>query len=170
MAACQAVRLTALLLALAAGCAPRLIPGPGATEVGGPGNSALTSRNGVTLVARTDVWQGDAELYERAIPLLVTVENKRDEPISVQHRNFQLFSDRGVAYWTMRPDVSGAMARAALPQGVLEPGGSASGFVYFERLPPGTVRVRLLADFDDPASGWRVARLGIPFVMLQREP
>jgi hypothetical protein len=57
------------------------------------------------------------------------------------------------------------MLRQALPEGVLEPGGEVSGFVYFERIAAGEdERFELRADF--PALGAeRVTRVDIPFTL-----
>ena len=55
------------------------------------------------------------------------------------------------------------MLRKALPEGVLEPGGRLSGFVYFEDVGPGVERVELRADFENADTGERIVRLGIPF-------
>jgi hypothetical protein len=56
------------------------------------------------------------------------------------------------------------MLRKALPEGVLEPGRVASGFVYFERLPAHAGRFQVQAGFP-AADGERVIRLEIPFVV-----
>ena len=56
----------------------------------------------------------------------------------------------------------------ALPEGVLRPGGAVRGFLYFESPSGKESRVRLLADFDNPETGKRVIRLGIPFVSTAR--
>lgn len=55
------------------------------------------------------------------------------------------------------------MLRKGLPEGVLEPGGRVTGFLYFEGIGPDVDRVRLLADFPDAVTDERVTRLGIPF-------
>lgn len=51
------------------------------------------------------------------------------------------------------------MLRKALPEGVLQPGGRVTGFVYFEGMGKETGRVRLLADFPHPETSasraWR---------------
>jgi hypothetical protein len=54
------------------------------------------------------------------------------------------------------------MLRQALPEGPVEPGGQVTGFVYFERLPPGPGRVELRARFPG-AGGERMTRIEIPF-------
>jgi hypothetical protein len=56
------------------------------------------------------------------------------------------------------------MLRQALPEGVLEPGGVATGFVYFQHLSGDTGRVALRAELPSDA-GEQVTRLEIPFVM-----
>lgn len=70
------------------------------------------------------------------------------------------------AYWnTLEPALpTDDMRRKALPEGMLEPGESAGGFVYFEHLPSDARRVVLRAEFRGPG-GARAARLHIPFEM-----
>jgi hypothetical protein len=54
------------------------------------------------------------------------------------------------------------MVRRALPEGVVEPGGAVTGFVYFERLPPDPGRVELRASLPG-AAGERMTRVEIAF-------
>lgn len=55
------------------------------------------------------------------------------------------------------------MLRQALPEGMVEPGGQVSGFVYFERIAPQEgERFELRADFQAPGAG-RLTRIDIPF-------
>jgi hypothetical protein len=55
-----------------------------------------------------------------------------------------------------------AMVRRALPEGVLEPGGWISGFLYFEKI--AATRVVLHADIELPLGEERVASMEIAFV------
>lgn len=59
---------------------------------------------------------------------------------------------------------SALMVRRALPEGVLEPGGSIAGYLYFESLGPEVRRVVLEAELDRPLGDERVATIAIPFV------
>lgn len=75
------------------------------------------------------------------------------------------------AYWNTRAPVvrqvrlpTFDMLRQALPEGVLEPGGQATGFVYFERLHHGEYRVELQARFPAAATE-QATRIDIPFRM-----
>jgi hypothetical protein len=159
-----------ILLALLAGCAPRLFPGPGAQEVDGPGAGATTVAKGIRLTARAEAWEGSPrDLAEHVTPMLVTIANDGPVPVRIRYRNFQLVSDRFVSHLALPLDWIGVtpredMVRNALAEGVLHPGDRASGFLYFERADPKADRLRLLADFEDAESGWRVVRLGIPFL------
>lgn len=55
------------------------------------------------------------------------------------------------------------MLRQALPEGLVEPGGQVSGFVYFERVrPEDDARYELRADFP-AAAGESTVRIDIPF-------
>jgi hypothetical protein len=56
------------------------------------------------------------------------------------------------------------MVQRALPEGVLEPGGHVSGFVYFERLPKGVGPVQFTADLVDARTVASVGTVSIPFV------
>ncbi len=59
---------------------------------------------------------------------------------------------------------SRAMVRAALPEGVLEPGGWLSGVLYFESMAPEARRVTLHVALDRPLGDQRVATVEVPFV------
>src|SRR5687768_13349707 len=93
-----------LLLVLAAGCGPRLLPGPGTHEVEGRGEGAVTSAKGIELVARARAWEGDPwDLSERVTPMLVTIANEGDVPVHIRYYDIRLFSDAGRAYFPLRP-------------------------------------------------------------------
>jgi hypothetical protein len=55
------------------------------------------------------------------------------------------------------------MINRALPEGVLQPGGSITGFLYFQKLPEDLKGVRFQAHLKVPNSSMTVASLGIPF-------
>lgn len=158
------------LLAMLAGCGPRLFPAPGAQEVDGPGAGATTKAKGIRLTARAGAWEGrPPDLAEHVTPMLVTIANDGAVPIRIRYRNFQLVSDRFVSHAALPLDWIGVtpredLVRNALAEAVLPPGGGASGFLYFERADAQADRLRLLADFENAESGWRVVRLGIPFL------
>lgn len=57
------------------------------------------------------------------------------------------------------------MLRKALPEGVLQPGGEVTGFLYFEGVGPDVDRVQLRANFRNPRTGSNVTRLATPFVV-----
>jgi hypothetical protein len=52
----------------------------------------------------------------------------------------------------------------ALPEGVLEPGGRVTGFVYFEEVED-VPRVRFVAQLVNASTGARFGTLTIPFVV-----
>ena len=56
------------------------------------------------------------------------------------------------------------MVQRALPEGVLEPGGSAMGFVYFEEFHRDAKTLTLAADIVDATSGSVIGTAQIPFV------
>ena len=76
-----------------------------------------------------------------------------------------LYYDR---YYTAYRDVelpTQEMVREALPEGVIDPGGRVSGFLYFERVPPSAPRVRFRADLANAQSGETFGEITIPFVV-----
>ena len=57
------------------------------------------------------------------------------------------------------------MVREVLPEGVIDPGGRVSGFLYFERVDPASARVRFRADLADARTGEQFGEITIPFVV-----
>lgn len=53
----------------------------------------------------------------------------------------------------------------ALPEGVIEPGGKVSGFVYFPGVGADVKRVRLRADLVNAQTGETLVPLALPFVV-----
>jgi hypothetical protein len=73
-------------------------------------------------------------------------------------------------YWqrfgTIMPTVqlpTADMVQKALPEGVLQPGGQVSGFLYFEGVGPNTEWVQLRANYENARTGGFITRLTIPF-------
>jgi hypothetical protein len=150
----KCLRLATAVALLTSGCASPLFPGPGAHEIGD--GAAATERNGVRMIAGAAPAQDASEDF---IPMSITVENRGSVPIRVDRHGFRLLSDTGRAYYPVpRP------SSETLPEGVLAPGDSAAGLVYLEGPRPATQRLRLLADFENAETGFRLARLGIPFL------
>lgn len=82
------------------------------------------------------------------------------------------YYDHYYPYWQrMRIELPTAeMLRYALPEGVLEEGGSAAGFLYFERVDTGSEsRVAFNADFVDIVSDETVTTLEVPFVVRKED-
>jgi hypothetical protein len=74
------------------------------------------------------------------------------------------FYDTYYARWRI-PLPTEDMLQSALPEGVLDPGGTVSGFVYFPEIPKnarGTFTFR--ANLSEAAEGAMVASLDVPFV------
>lgn len=61
------------------------------------------------------------------------------------------------------------MVQQALPEGVLAPGGSVRGFVYFEDAGPLFARARFRMDFVDAATGIQFDTAVIPFVDAEHD-
>jgi hypothetical protein len=55
------------------------------------------------------------------------------------------------------------MRERAIPEGVVDPQGGVSGFLYFPKLARGTVRVTFEARLTDGRSAMQFGTLGIPF-------
>jgi hypothetical protein len=71
-------------------------------------------------------------------------------------------------YYTVYRDIelpTAEMVGRALPEGVLDPGGEVSGFLYFERVPPSAPRVRFRADLANARTGNTFGGISIPFVV-----
>lgn len=150
----KCLRFATAVALLTSGCASPLFPGPGAHELGD--GAAAAERNGVRMIASAAPAQ---DVPEDFIPMSIAVENRGSVPIRVDRHGFQLLSDTGRAYYPV-PRNSGK----TLPEGVLKPGDRAAGLVYFEGPRPATQRLRLLADFENAETGFRLVRLGIPFM------
>jgi hypothetical protein len=61
-----------------------------------------------------------------------------------------------------------AMLARVLPEGVIDPGGSVEGFLYFEQVPASQRRVRLRAELVHPRTNDRFGAITIPFVVENR--
>jgi hypothetical protein len=74
------------------------------------------------------------------------------------------FYDRGFVEWRVELPTED-MLRMALPEGVIDPGGSLSGFLYFPDVPPKERGVFTLhADFPKEQGGHSLASVQIPLV------
>lgn len=72
------------------------------------------------------------------------------------------YYDRWYGSWPSAPDAE--VLRQALPEGVLQPGGHAQGFLYFREVPRGTA-VEFLAAFVDAGTGQTFGTIAIPFLV-----
>lgn len=71
-------------------------------------------------------------------------------------------------YYTVYRDIelpTEEMVELALPEGVLDPGGNVSGFLYFERVDSSAPRVRFRADLSNAQTGNTFGEVSIPFVV-----
>lgn len=67
-------------------------------------------------------------------------------------------------YWNRRVDLpTQTMLRRALPEGVLEPGGHVTGYLYFQKVDPDEPMVKFRADLIDARSGEAFGTASIPF-------
>jgi hypothetical protein len=67
-----------------------------------------------------------------------------------------------------------SMLERALPEGVLENGGSVSGFLYFQKVGVRESRATFQAGLQEPTPAWQptrqVAAINIPFLRVNRRP
>jgi hypothetical protein len=67
-----------------------------------------------------------------------------------------------------------SMLERALPEGVLEDGGSVSGFLYFQKVDVRESRATFQAGLQEPTPAWQpprqVAAIDIPFLRVERRP
>lgn len=73
------------------------------------------------------------------------------------------FYDTYSTYWPVNLPSKDMLDRA-LPEGVIQPGGHVTGFIYFQNLPKGTNPVDLQADLVDAKTQQSFGRLDIPFI------
>lgn len=74
------------------------------------------------------------------------------------------YYDRYYPVYREVPLPTGDMVQKALPEGVVEPGSSVSGFLYFEDIGRARGGVTFTADITDARTGERVTTIRIPFV------
>ncbi len=85
-----------------------------------------------------------------------------DEPFYYDVGYYDAYYD----YWENTALPTETMLERALPEGVLMSGGSATGFVYFEKVDPGVVdRVRFRYDLENPAAGYIFGEIRIPLIL-----
>lgn len=73
------------------------------------------------------------------------------------------FYDTYSTYWPVNLPSKDMLDRA-LPEGVIQPGGHVTGFIYFQNLPKGTTPVDLQANLVDANTQLPFGRLDIPFI------
>jgi hypothetical protein len=94
------------------------------------------------------------DYYSVAYPGFTTYEHALvlDEP----------YYSRYTVAWDDLPLPTEEMQRWALPEGVLPPGSSLSGFLFFEGLHPGEEKVNFLAQFENAETGDYFGAITIP--------
>lgn len=73
------------------------------------------------------------------------------------------YYDTYYRYWEDVELPTTAMEQRVVPEGVIDPGGSLEGWLFFEKIDAGLERVVLRADLVDAPSGRQFAELRIPF-------
>lgn len=130
-------------------CVPPPPDLPGRIERVGQRGPTPGSARGVTLLADAAPAAGGG------LPVLVTVSNQGDRPLRLERTDFllvprvEMAADAGAApaaAGAPLPPVAPANGReraVALPEGVLGPGESARGYIYFPAGPIGPAELRL---------------------------
>lgn len=73
------------------------------------------------------------------------------------------YHDTRYRYWAKIPLPTTRMRLLALPEGVLKPGGTVEGFIFFEKVDPDVRGYRFEAELVNAESRSTVAELSIPF-------
>lgn len=159
-------------LALLISCSstsPGLYPAPRADKLSGRRGAAEENDSQTRVVVQTAAWPGDTRLLERATPLRVTVENHGGDPLTVSYHDFVL-EGHEQTYAALPPvgALPGTPSDEAPPliDGVLEPGDSASGWIYFERVDDDEHEVELRAHLDSAKSRMEVVNVSIPLMVV----
>jgi hypothetical protein len=75
------------------------------------------------------------------------------------------YYDRYFTYWQEIELPTIEMLQQALPDGVINPGGKVSGFIYFEPVTSGIPRVNFVMDLADAREGDILGTINIPFLV-----
>lgn len=78
-----------------------------------------------------------------------------------------IYYDQYYTYWQTVDLPTPHMLAVALPDGVIQEGGSVSGFIYFERVSDKVPSVRFEYQLTDAASGKMFGTINIPFVVKE---
>jgi hypothetical protein len=73
-----------------------------------------------------------------------------------------IYYDEHYRYWPTRHAVAREVRAMAIPEGVIEPGGNVSGYVFFEHVPAKQGQATLHASVLDAADGRAVAEVSVP--------
>ena len=70
-------------------------------------------------------------------------------------------------YWREIPLPTAEMLRQVLPEGVVDPGGNLSGFLYFEKVDSDLMEVEFRYELSNANNGQRFGMLTIPFLVRE---
>ena len=214
-----------------------LVPSQGAGRVNN--TTAKEKVAGITVIAKSDQWNGNPQVVNYVTPVLVTVKNNSNDNVKVEYEQFSLVGRDGVRYSALPPfKVNGTIEKPvlvyndapivapsftcnnfeiapyysdvypgmeiydgpfyfdpmyydtyygywlnlqstlptrkmiyeALPEGVIKPGGSVTGFIYFQRVEKSeTNKVNFRADLIDAGNGKNFAVADIPFNVVKKD-
>lgn len=131
-----------------------------------PAKAAVTEED-VTVEARTRAWSGTPRDLDRTCTaVLVRVANDGRRPIAISRDSFSLLAAQRNFQRLLPDQIEGAtpdVSSAELRSAVLEPGESASGFVYFERVEGDWGMLAFRTAVVDADSGALLNTIDIPF-------
>lgn len=86
-----------------------------------------------------------------------------DRPFHPNMRHYRTFYPAWESYEELPTD---EMLAWAMPEGVVQPGGSITGYLYFERVDVDESDVQFRAHLDSAESGMEVVNVSIPFMVI----
>src|SRR6267378_2513467 len=164
----RSIAATLSLLALEA-CVHEQVfePAAGASLAPGRENVAEAIAAGVTVKAARDSWKGDPKDLGSLFTPARGMVSASIEPSSVWLRLAEWEQDR-FANWPQRRPTQD-MHSEALPEGVVEDGGSVAGVVYFESVIGRESAVELEMTLVDSSDGQTFGGIAIPFQTLESQ-
>ena len=132
-------------------------------------NAIVDHGGGVTVVARSGSWSGPPLVG--IVPLELTIDNGSSVPVRIRHTDFVLVTPRGrvspaappfESAETGTPLPTAALAQHGLMEGVLQPAGRVTGFIYFAGLDDGDT-IDLVSTFVDASTDAAIATVQMSF-------
>jgi hypothetical protein len=163
-----------LLLGGCSATAPSLQPALRADRLQGLRAAAEETDGETRIIVQATQWPGDAQVT----PMKVTVIHSGGDPLRIAYDDFALQgASRNYAAlapsqiddsaWEGYEELSMQdMLVWAMPEGVVKPGSSISGYLYFERIDDEELDVQFRAHLEAADSGMEVVNVSIPFMVI----